>query len=81
MVKDSKPLLKVIGLIRKTINPFTQNKRSPLVKTATGEGASPGTEQFLLNFQEYGAQKRFKFVAECIERPERSEERIEKQKL
>ena len=81
MVKDNKLLLKVIGLIRETINPFTQNKRSPLVNSATVEGASPGTKQFLLNFQEYGAQKRLKFVAECIEKPERSEDRIEKQKL
>ena len=81
MAKGNTLLFKVIGLIRETINPFTQNKGSPLVNIATGKVASPETEQFLLNFQEYGAQKRLKFVAECIETSERFEERIERQKL
>ena len=81
MVKDNTLLFQVIGLISETINPFTQNKGSALVNIATGKVASPETEQFLLNFQEYGAQKRLKFVAECIEKPERLEEKIEKQKL
>ena len=35
----------------------------------------------MLNFQQYGAQKRLKFVAECIKRQERFEGRIERQKL
>ena len=35
----------------------------------------------MLKFQEYGAQQRLKFLAECIERPEMYEERIERQKL
>ena len=34
----------------------------------------------MLTFPEYGAQKRLQFVAECLERPERIEERSERQK-
>ena len=67
MAKDNTLLFKVIGLIHETINPFTQNEGSPLVNITTRKVTSPETEQFLLNFQEYGAQKRLKFVAECIE--------------
>ena len=81
MVKNNTLLFKVIGLIRETINPFTQNKGSALVNIATGKVASLETEQFLLNFQEYGARKRLKLLAGCIERPERFKERIERQKL
>ena len=44
MVKDYTLLFKVIGLIRETINPFTQNKGSPLVNIATGKVTSPETE-------------------------------------
>ena len=44
MVKDNTLLFKVIGLIRETINPFTQNKGSPLVNIATGKVTSPETE-------------------------------------
>ena len=79
-VKDNTLLLKIIGLIRETIIPCTQNKGSVLVTIATGKVTSPETEQFLLNFQEYGAQKRLKFLAECMEKPERFEEKIERQK-
>ena len=44
MVKGNTLLFKVIGLTRETINPFTQNKGSPLVNIATGKVASPETE-------------------------------------
>ena len=44
MVKDITPLFNVIGLIHEAINPFTQNKGSPLVNIATGKVASLETE-------------------------------------
>ena len=81
MVKDNAILHKVLNLLSELMNPFKQNDKERLYNIATGKAASSDTEEFLLSVNKRGETARMTFISECIERPERFEERITKQKI
>ena len=57
------------------VNPF------PLFDIITEKSVMSEIENFLLNIDIIGDGERNKFMDECRERPERSKERIKRQKL
>ena len=71
----------------KEIKSVTENSLNPFKKDAdpdrlfniyTGKSCKKGTEAFLLNVEYIGNEARKRFMQECVENPNRFEERIKK---
>ena len=81
---DNNSIKQVITTIRDVMNPFSQTSDEQerlLYNIATGKATSAETMDFLLNIDTIGENRRQQFITECIERKERFEERITKQKI
>jgi len=80
--KNIRDVQNIITTIEENMNPF-QGDIDPnhLFNIGSGKSASNETAEFLLHVVEKGEQQRLKFIEECIERPERFEESITRNKL
>jgi len=69
-------------MISETMNPFGQDiDESHLYNIATGKASQVETQEFLLSVKEFGKNLRLKFTQECNKKPDRFEERIQRNKL
>ena len=66
--KNSTDLQKIISLIEKVVNPFSETiSLDTLYNIASGEAASKETSDFLLNIKSIGSKEQDTFIQECIE--------------
>ncbi|VVC93252.1 unnamed protein product [Leptidea sinapis] len=63
-----KTLNNIIGTIKKTMNPFSENiDKNSLFNLSTGKAASLNVANFLLNVKSLGEEQKLKFFSECFE--------------
>ena len=69
------------SMIENSLNPFKKDADPDrLFNICTGKSCKEGTEDFLLNVESIGNEARKSFIQECVENPNRFEERIKKKK-
>ena len=66
-------------MIENSLNPFKKDADPDrLFNICTWKSCKKGTEDFLLNVESIGNEARKSFIQECVENPNRFEERIKK---
>lgn len=90
-VKDLKPssiknwqiyLESLLDFIRSCTNPFSTNlEKTRLYNMSTGQTVSDEIYQFLSSVESIGEQQRERFISECLEKPERFDQAIKKNKI
>ena len=69
------------SMIENSLNPFKKDADPDhLFNICTAKSCKKGTEEFLLNVESIGNEARKCFLQECVENPNRFEERIKKKK-
>ena len=69
------------SMIENSLDPFKKDADPDrLFNICTVKSCKKGTEEFLLNVESIGNEARKSFIQECVENPNRFEERIKKKK-
>ena len=80
--KDNLAVKEIKSMIENSLNPFKKDADPDrLFNICTGKSCKKGTEDFLLNVESIGNEARKSFIQECVENPNRFEERIKKNKI
>ena len=79
--KDNLAVKEIKSMIENSLNPFKKDADPDrLFNICTWKSCKKGTEDFLLNVESIGNEARKSFIQECVENPNRFEERIKKKK-
>ena len=77
--KDNLAVKEIKSMIENSLNPFKKDADPDrLFNICTWKSCKKGTEDFLLNVESIGNEARKSFIQECVENPNRFEERIKK---
>ena len=80
--KDNLAVKEIKSMIENSLNPFKKDADPDhLFNICTAKSCKKGTEEFLLNVESIGNEARKCFLQECVENPNRFEERIKKKKI
>ena len=82
MNEDNLAMKEIKSMIENSLNPFSKDADPDrLFNICTRKSCKKDTEDFLLNVEFIGSEARKRFIQECVENPNRFEERIKKNKI